>query len=288
MKVNFEQERAWWNAKAATEETDMADEAINRALRWREIKRHLEGVSTILDIGGATGAFSIPLARRGFSVTHLDFSPSMLDLASQKASDLPNLTFVEGNATDLSMFSDSAFDLVLNMDGAISFCGSQAGQAIRESCRVAGGKLIVTVSHRARLAGVWAESCLMVAGELLPAAYAMLEDGFWHQEQFPENEQLTKGLTQDYLGTIQAFLPDELKDHLARCGMMVLRCGGIGSLASFMHPDALARVSGDESLFETFLDLCEEFDLHVLPDGPGSRQRAGLIAVAERIRREWG
>ena len=31
---------------------------------------------------------------------------------------------------------------------------------------------------------------------------------------------------------------------------------------------------------QDFVDLCERFDLEVLPDGPGSKQRAGLIAVA--------
>ena len=79
MNVDFEREKRWWNAKAPKEEGDIGDQAINRALRWREIERHLEGVETILDVGAATGAFSIPLGQRGFSVTHLDFSPAMRD-----------------------------------------------------------------------------------------------------------------------------------------------------------------------------------------------------------------
>ena len=81
MRVDFERERRWWDAKAPKEERDRADEAINRALRWRELERQLDGVRTILDVGGGTGAFSIPLARRGFEVTHLDLSPAMLALA---------------------------------------------------------------------------------------------------------------------------------------------------------------------------------------------------------------
>ena len=56
----------------------MKDTFINRALRWREIERHLDGVQNILEIGAATGRFSIPLARRGFEVTHFDFSTKML------------------------------------------------------------------------------------------------------------------------------------------------------------------------------------------------------------------
>ena len=47
----------------------------------------------------------------------------MLDIARQRAEGLSNIRFVEGNAVDLAMFQDRAFDLVLNMDGAISFCG---------------------------------------------------------------------------------------------------------------------------------------------------------------------
>jgi ubiquinone/menaquinone biosynthesis C-methylase UbiE len=166
-KVDFDREKQWWDAKSPQEELDRADECINRALRWREIERHLEGVSTILDVGGGTGAFSIPLAGRGFRVTHLDLSSAMLEAARLKAQGVRGIRFLEGNAADLSQFPDRSFDLVLNMDGAISFCGSRAGEAIKESCRVCRRKLIVTVSHRAQMVAVWVASSLQVAGRFL-------------------------------------------------------------------------------------------------------------------------
>jgi len=56
-KTDFNREKQWWDAKAEKEDRDSADESVNRALRWREIERHLEGVKTILDVGAATGAF---------------------------------------------------------------------------------------------------------------------------------------------------------------------------------------------------------------------------------------
>lgn len=62
--------------------------------------------------------------------------------------------------------------------------------------------------------------------------------------------------------------------------MRVLRCGGLGTLANLCDPEAVERVRQDTSLFQDFVDLCERFVQEVLPEGPGTRQRAGLIAVA--------
>jgi SAM-dependent methyltransferase len=283
--VNYARERQWWDEKASKEEQDVADEAINRALRWREIEKNLKGVETILDVGAGTGAFSIPLARRGFSVTHLDLSPAMLELARQRAQGLKNIRLVKGNAVDLSKFSDSSFDLVLNMDGAVSFCGSEAEQAICESCRVAKWRVIITVSHRAWMAPVWVNSSLEVAERFLPAVYSMLDDGEWHQDRFPENTMMTKGLTQDYFGTFKAFLPDELRRILERVNMRILRIGGLGTLANLCGTETIERVLCNGSLFQEFVELCDRFDKEILPEGPGTRQRAGLVAVAEPVKR---
>jgi len=279
MEVDFNRERAWWDAKAPAEEQDLADEAVNRALRWREIERHLADVRTVLDVGAGTGAFSIPLARRGYAVTHVDFSPAMLALARHNSEGLENMQFVEANAVVLP-FPDRFFDLVLNMDGAISFCGSLAEQALQETCRVTRKTLILTVSHRAWMIPVWVSASIKVAGRLLPAVGAMFDRGEWHQEQFPENPLLSKGVTQDYFGAFRVFLPGELRTLLEGAGMRVLRCDGLGTLANLCGPEAVEHVCQDEALFQNFLDLCERFDREVLPDGPGTRQRAGLVAVA--------
>lgn len=280
MSVDFDRERQWWDAKASREEVDTADEAINRALRWREIERHLDGVHAVLDVGGGTGAFSIPLAQRGFAVTHVDFSPAMLDIARRKAQGLTNIRFVEANAIDLSHFADRAFDLVLNMDGAISFCGQEAERSILESVRLTRRRLIMTVSHRAWMVPVWTTSSVEVSGRLLPSVWSMLDHGEWRQES-SEDAVLANGLTQNYLGVCKAFLPGELREVLERGGMRVLRLGGLGSLAGLCGEPTIGRVSKDEALLGEFLDLCERFDREIMPDGPGTRQRAGLIAVAE-------
>jgi ubiquinone/menaquinone biosynthesis C-methylase UbiE len=285
MKIDFSRELEWWDAKAHKEEADLADEAINRALRWREIERHLGGVQTVLCIGGGTGAFSIPLARRSLKVIHVDFSPRMLELAQKQARGVETIRFVRANATDLSQFADCEFDLVLNMDGAISFSGSEAPRAISETCRVARQKLILTVTSRALMVPVLSSVALRVTGKFMDAVYEMLEHGEWHQEQFADNAVLSQGMTQDYCGAIKAFLPRELKALLEEAGMKVLRCGGLGSLAMLCGPETVQLALGDRDLFDRFVELCERFDADIMPDGPGTRQRAGLIAVAARTER---
>lgn len=276
MEVDFCQEQRWWDAKASREETDLADERVNRLLRWRVIERHLQGVKTILDVGGGTGIFSISLAQKGFEVTHLDFSPKMIEIAKANARGVANLEFRLANATELNMFTDASFDLVLNMDGAISFCGSAAEKAISETCRVTKRAVIVSVSNRAWMAPVWLTESIDRTATITPAVSEMLRNGFWHWDQFPENAQLVEG----YFGTLKAFLPDELRMLLEKNGMVAVELHAVGSLAN-LSAKALEKLSKDEALFNQFLDLCEEYD-RICPTGPGTRQRAGLLAVARR------
>jgi len=281
MSVDFDREKSWWDAKAEKEATDLADEAINRELRWRELERHLDGVESILDVGGGTGAFSIPLARRGFKVTHVDFSPAMIDIARSKAEGIQGIQFVEANSTDLPC-EDCAFDLVLNMDGAVSFCGSEAELALAETCRVARKTVVVTVANRAIQVPGWIRTSIGTCGSFIPAVGDMLHKGEWHQDRHPENAIMARGYTQDYLGAFKAFLPGELRSLLEARNMSVSRIGGIGSLAFLCGLETIQRIVSDSKLLEEFIEICDYYDREILPQGPGTCMRAGLIAVATR------
>ncbi len=283
MELNFSQQEAWWDSMVILEEVDIGDEAINRGLRWKEIEKHLQGVKTILDVGAGTGAFSIPLAERGFQVTHVDFSSAMLERAQLKTKhqEVKNIQFIKANAIDLSIFPDRSFDFVLNMDGAISFCGPFAETSIKETCRVARKKVLLTVSHRAALLPFWVIASFEQAGRFVPAVYSLLEKGTWDPEEFPENSAMSRALTGEYLGPIKAFLPSELRIILEKLGMNVLRLGGLGSLSYLMGTQTIKDLGQDSELLRTYAELCDYFDQKVFPDGPGSRQRAGLMAVAE-------
>jgi len=54
-ETDFDRERQWWDSKAPKEETDSADETINRALRWREDdSRRWGSYRRIFDVAGQT------------------------------------------------------------------------------------------------------------------------------------------------------------------------------------------------------------------------------------------
>ncbi|MDR2997501.1 class I SAM-dependent methyltransferase [Microbacterium sp. NPDC057650] len=65
----------------------------------------------ILDLGAGTASSSASLAASGADVVAADFSPGMLAEGERRHGDLPNLSFVEANATDLP-FGDAEFDAV--------------------------------------------------------------------------------------------------------------------------------------------------------------------------------
>ena len=71
---------------------------------------------SILDLGGGAGAYSFPLAKKGYKVTLADLSETLLEQAKkQKEEDkVENLISCDQvNATDLSCYKDNSFDIVL-------------------------------------------------------------------------------------------------------------------------------------------------------------------------------
>ncbi|WBW95805.1 class I SAM-dependent methyltransferase [Oceanirhabdus sp. W0125-5] len=277
----------WWDRMSSVEEVDYDDEYVNRQLRWREILRNLKGIKTILDVGGATGVFSIPLAKAGFKVTHLDISDKMLKTAKNKADKLGinNITFIKGDASDLNMFKDGEFDLVLNQDGPISFSGVKASKVIGESCRVTKKRLIVSVSNKACMTATWLNYSMKTLKDMSPSVVEMMDNGMWEMDKYHNGEDLCT------INELKAFSCNELKDELEKNGMKVSAVRSIGSLTHMYLIHLYRQHSANEvkkmmdklSKKEEFIELCERYDIEVMPDGPGSFRRAGIIGVCEKI-----
>jgi ubiquinone/menaquinone biosynthesis C-methylase UbiE len=123
---------------------------------WEHLSHYLpaDKGSLILDAGGGTGRWSVPLAKMGYRVTLCDISDGMLKQAEKKikkAGLSDKVTIEEQDLTRLS-FEDQTFDFVLCEDGPISISDSQ--KVVNELVRVLKikGKIWASVLGRYPLA----------------------------------------------------------------------------------------------------------------------------------------
>lgn len=273
----------FWDEISHIEEVDYDDEMINRLLRFKALQPYLSGVRKILDVGAATGAFSIPLARMGFEVVHLDLSESMIKIAEDASDELNTIRFVKHDATCLDIFNDNEFDLVLCFDGAISFSGHKANNVISEICRV-GKKVLLSVSSKSCMAATWLNYSLSKLNRIHPSVKDMMETGYFNKDNYDDANELTS------ISELKAFSVDELRNILIEKGMNVLECRSIGSLTHLYLMHLYRQNSADDvhkkinsiSCDKEFLEICDYYDRHVMPEGMGSFRRAGIFAAAEK------
>lgn len=77
------------------------------------IHQYLKKGDKVIEIGAGTGAYSIPLAKEGYDVTSIELVEHNLDILKSKITDDMNIKAYQGNALDLSRFSDESFDITL-------------------------------------------------------------------------------------------------------------------------------------------------------------------------------
>lgn len=77
------------------------------------LSRYLPPMGRILDLGGATGVYSFPLAEMGYEVYLADLSETLLEIARKKDTKSLLKGFDVVNATNLSRYADGFFDAVI-------------------------------------------------------------------------------------------------------------------------------------------------------------------------------
>ena len=103
----------------------------------RYIQKFLKPGDKILEIGAATGRYSIALAKMGYDVTAVDLVPKHVEIMKSKARRLKNFRCMVADVLDLSMFEDKSFNMVLNFGPMYHlFEKKDKKQAIKETVRV--------------------------------------------------------------------------------------------------------------------------------------------------------
>jgi ubiquinone/menaquinone biosynthesis C-methylase UbiE len=75
----------------------------------------------VLDLGCGDGTTALPFARLGADVTGIDIAENLVEAGNRRAAEagLDNVTFEQGDATDLRGVDDDSFDLTFSCFGAM-------------------------------------------------------------------------------------------------------------------------------------------------------------------------
>ncbi len=109
---------AYYNNDPEREHSRLERHQLEYDLTWRYLNQYLPPQARILEIGAATGRYTLELAKRGHTITAVDMSASLLATCKKcvTAEGLEKqVRFVLADARDLSEVSEEEFDVVLLM-----------------------------------------------------------------------------------------------------------------------------------------------------------------------------
>ena len=270
----------------AEREQTFIDDIVQKSHIEKEILSHLDGIETAFDGGAGCGRFSILLAKQGIKVTHFDISEPMIDKAkelAEKAGVIDNMTFVKGALEDLSAYADKSFDLVMSFDAPISYTYPNQEKVIGELVRIAGKRIMISVSSRLgslpylanpiqknqfildkNSKDSWVQWCLQSREQMI--------EGFSF-----DKEKLMKACESGLMGDVEEtkeaydrgeapwvityhFMPDELENILKRYGVKDIEMAGPGAFARTIPNEILVKIMNDPEQKEEFLRFCHIYD----------------------------
>lgn len=109
---------AFYDNNPQAEHLRLEQHQLEYDLTWRYFDEYLPAQGRILEIGAATGRYTLELARRGYTVTAVDLSPELLKICEQRVMEAgvnDRVTFLVADARDLSGVSSADYDVVLLM-----------------------------------------------------------------------------------------------------------------------------------------------------------------------------
>ncbi len=280
------------------------DDIIQKDHIERKLLENLDGISTVFDGGAGSGRFSILLAKKGLKVTHFDISQPMIDKArelAEKEGVSDKITFVKGALEDLSAYKDGEFDLVMSFDAPISYTYPNQERVLSELVRIAGKRIIISVSSRLG-------SLPYLANPIQKNQFILDEnskDPFvqWligHREEALENftfrkADLDKLLEDGLMGgeneiaeyendgapwcITYTFMPDELEKILTGLNISNIRLSGPGAFGRTLPREILLKIMNDPKQKKDFLDFCYVYDSNKYVCGMG---KDNLLAIGEK------
>jgi ubiquinone/menaquinone biosynthesis C-methylase UbiE len=109
---------AFYNSQVEQEGARLVRHQLEHDLTWRYLKRYLPTQGSILEVGAATGGYTLDLARLGYTVTAVDMSSALLEVCRRRLAEAglaQQARLVQADARDLGALPGRDFDAALLM-----------------------------------------------------------------------------------------------------------------------------------------------------------------------------
>ena len=108
----------FYNRDPEQEHIRLGGHQLEYDLTWRYLERYLPAQGSVLEIGAATGRYTLELAKRGYAVTAVDMSAALLERCGKRLAEQgldKHVRRVLADARDLGQVTNRDFDAVLLM-----------------------------------------------------------------------------------------------------------------------------------------------------------------------------
>lgn len=188
-----------------------------------------------LDVGGGTGTLAVRLAQRGFDVTLLDESQSMLDLARRATRDAgvaEKISLKHGDAAQLAKLFDAASFDVIVCHNVLEYVADPGAVLRGAACCLRDASSVISVLVRNQ------------AGEVLKAA---IQQGDLAAAE--QNLTAEWGRESLYGGEVRLFAAGSLQSMLVAASLEVAAERGVRVLSDYL-PQTVSRNDDYERIFE--------------------------------------
>ena len=103
----------------------------------RYIEKYIRPGDHVLEVGAGTGRYSHALARQGYAVDAVELVEHNIEVFRRNTQSNESITITQGNAMDLSAFSENEYDITLLLGPLYHLYNKEdKRQALREAIRV--------------------------------------------------------------------------------------------------------------------------------------------------------